>query len=211
MSSEPFPFAAPTVNSVPLRRLQGARLLTRTMAILSFGLGAVAVGCGGSAQMSNSPGVPAKSPEDAQAEIDREAQRIVGALGGGPLRGKKERTAPKTDAPTATNAGPRTTSPQDPSAPLQPRPAAQLQPTVAPPPVSVQTVNPVAPMAQAAEEPSPPQDPCALSCDALTGMLRAVDRLCDLVGQSDQRCVSARDRASDAVDRVTQECPACPT
>jgi hypothetical protein len=53
------------------------------------------------------------------------------------------------------------------------------------------------------------EDPCRTACDALTSMLRAVDRLCNLTGQADERCQSRRARADSASARVTQSCPSC--
>jgi hypothetical protein len=55
------------------------------------------------------------------------------------------------------------------------------------------------------------EDRCKTACDALTAMLRAVDRLCDLTGQGDDRCQSARERVQRASERVAEVCPACTT
>lgn len=53
------------------------------------------------------------------------------------------------------------------------------------------------------------EDRCRVACDALTSMIRAVDRLCLITGQSDERCQSRRARADSASSRVVQSCPSC--
>ena len=52
-------------------------------------------------------------------------------------------------------------------------------------------------------------DPCATVCAALSSMERATKHLCDLTGDGDARCDSARARVSGATERVTASCPAC--
>ncbi len=54
-----------------------------------------------------------------------------------------------------------------------------------------------------------PADPCATACSALSSMERATKHLCDLTGDGDARCDSARSRVSGATARVTASCPAC--
>ena len=53
-------------------------------------------------------------------------------------------------------------------------------------------------------------DPCATACSALASMERATKHLCDLTGDGDARCDSARSRVSGATERVSASCPACP-
>ncbi|MFO0617787.1 MAG: hypothetical protein U0414_34670 [Polyangiaceae bacterium] len=53
------------------------------------------------------------------------------------------------------------------------------------------------------------EEQCRVACDALTSMLRAVDRLCTITGQTDERCQSRRARADSASTRVVQACPSC--
>lgn len=55
-----------------------------------------------------------------------------------------------------------------------------------------------------------PVDPCATACSALSSMERAARHLCDLTGDGDARCDSARSRVSGATERVSASCPACP-
>jgi hypothetical protein len=52
-------------------------------------------------------------------------------------------------------------------------------------------------------------DPCVTACSALSSMERATRHLCDLTGEGDARCDSARSRVSGATERVTASCPAC--
>ena len=53
-------------------------------------------------------------------------------------------------------------------------------------------------------------DPCVTACSALSSMERAARHLCELTGDGDERCDSARSRVSGATERVTASCPACP-
>ena len=53
-------------------------------------------------------------------------------------------------------------------------------------------------------------DPCVTACSALSSMERAARHLCELTGDGDARCDSARSRVSGATGRVTASCPACP-
>lgn len=55
-----------------------------------------------------------------------------------------------------------------------------------------------------------PADPCATACSALSSMERATKHLCELTGDGDARCDSARSRVSGATERVSASCPACP-
>ena len=50
---------------------------------------------------------------------------------------------------------------------------------------------------------------CAIACKALTSMRRAADRMCDLVGVSDDQCSDARARVVRSQSRVSSVCPAC--
>jgi hypothetical protein len=52
-------------------------------------------------------------------------------------------------------------------------------------------------------------DPCVTACSALSSMERAARHLCDLTGDGDARCGSARERVAGATERVTASCPAC--
>ncbi len=52
-------------------------------------------------------------------------------------------------------------------------------------------------------------DRCSLACRALGSMQRSAERLCELTGSVDDRCVDVRARVSRATARVTRACPAC--
>jgi len=90
-----------------------------------------------------------------------------------------------------------TTSPTEPGE--QP---GVLRPTAPP-------VPPSQPGSNGDTTPLDEEDRCKTACDALGSMLRAVDRLCDLTGQGEDRCQNARTRANRASERVAQACPSC--
>ncbi len=73
--------------------------------------------------------------------------------------------------------------------------------------------RPAKPAAQkgvgASADSAAPADPCAMACSALSSMERATKHLCDLTGDGDARCDSARSRVSGATARVTASCLAC--
>lgn len=52
-------------------------------------------------------------------------------------------------------------------------------------------------------------DRCSRACRALASMERSADRLCELAGDGDGRCRSAKQRVEAARDLVTRSCPAC--
>ncbi len=52
-------------------------------------------------------------------------------------------------------------------------------------------------------------NPCAMACSALGSMERAARHLCDLTGDGDARCDSARARVVGATERVSASCSVC--
>lgn len=52
-------------------------------------------------------------------------------------------------------------------------------------------------------------DRCEIACRALGSMERATSHLCDLAGDGDDRCSSAKERVASAKERVVAACPAC--
>lgn len=50
---------------------------------------------------------------------------------------------------------------------------------------------------------------CSLACRALGSMDRSASRICELAGDDDERCQSARDRVSKARAIVERACSAC--
>lgn len=55
----------------------------------------------------------------------------------------------------------------------------------------------------------PPQGRCSRACAALASMVRAADRLCQMTGEEDDRCRSARRRVASGRRIVERHCPAC--
>jgi len=54
-------------------------------------------------------------------------------------------------------------------------------------------------------------NPCENICRAYSSMLTAAGKLCDLAGESDDRCLAAKDRVKSAQRRIASStCPACP-
>lgn len=51
---------------------------------------------------------------------------------------------------------------------------------------------------------------CTTACRALDSMRRSVEGLCQLTGDADQRCTSARTRLARAGDRVREAGCTCP-
>jgi hypothetical protein len=90
-------------------------------------------------------------------------------------------------------------------------PTSDVSPQVVKPELPTPTTNPgPGPQPTPNETPLDTQeDQCRVACDALTSMLRAVDRLCTITGQTDERCQSRRARADNASSRVVQACPSC--
>lgn len=66
---------------------------------------------------------------------------------------------------------------------------------------------PSAGLAQA--EPRAGGDPCATACTALASMRRSASHLCELAGEDDGRCATARGRVETATTQVRARCPAC--
>ncbi len=50
---------------------------------------------------------------------------------------------------------------------------------------------------------------CFVACKAMTSMRRAADRMCELVGSSDEQCFDARGRVARSQSQVERVCPAC--
>jgi hypothetical protein len=102
------------------------------------------------------------------------------------------------------------------AAPPPPSPSgAYGQPAEAPRSPPVQAPEPaVAPAAKRDEAremsaQSEGADGCATACRALSSMRRAATHLCDLAGDSDARCDSAKGRVANAEERVRASCSEC--
>lgn len=133
--------------------------------------------------MGAAPLAPEESVGSAVQEVDAAEARIGAALGARSNDGgdvSPQIVPPLQPAPTTTAEAPDQPNP---------RPPIQAQPDPTPLDSS--------------------EDRCRVACDALTSMLRAVDRLCTITGQTDERCQSRRARADSASTRVVQSCPSC--
>ena len=51
--------------------------------------------------------------------------------------------------------------------------------------------------------------PCEIACKALASMRRSADRICELAGSADARCVNARRRVDEATARVARASCSC--
>ncbi len=136
--------------------------------------------------MSSAAPHPGDDVDAASAEIDRAEASVTALLG-------------SSGGAVAMANGAHTEGLPPPSAPAQPpRPSTE--------PKGEKPVP--APSADSAME-SDKQTQCKNACDALTSMMRAVTHLCDITGNDDARCSSARGRAERAEERVTQSCSDC--
>ncbi len=88
----------------------------------------------------------------------------------------------------------------------EPSSLATASPSTAPPPPKVGQASG---SFRAGDDGVGGADPCVTACSALSSMGRAARHLCDLTGDGDARCDSARSRVSGATERVTASCPAC--
>jgi hypothetical protein len=157
--------------------------------VLGLALGGVLSGCGGAAAS------PAKSVGDERLDsvgdalgaLDRAEDELLAALG------------ERLESEQAQQGYP----------PPQPGQAAPTYAQPAPPP------PPAEPEALAAEGGDAdglgdaPSSRCTVACRALGSMDRAAERLCELSGEEDDRCVAARERVAIAHDRVEASCPTC--
>lgn len=69
--------------------------------------------------------------------------------------------------------------------------------------------HPAPPLPAPAPEGLSTGDRCSIACRALASMSRAAERLCELTGEDDDRCVSARTRVAAAEELVYRSCPSC--
>lgn len=154
------------------------------MRVVALGLVASAIAtltAGGCGGSLSEPVAPADSVGSAVQEVDAAEARIGAALG--------------AQYGAGGDATPQIVPPDTPT----PTTTAEVPTPTTKPPIAQP-----GPTAQANEE-----DRCRVACDALTSMLRAVDRLCTITGQTDERCQSRRARADSASTRVVQSCPSC--
>ncbi|MDC3961176.1 hypothetical protein [Polyangium jinanense] len=178
------------------------RRATRIVALVLASLAAplLALGCGGSVP---SPGATGAPPQDPAAALDQAEREVHSALGLYPTPPMQAMAQQATTGTQPTFAAPPPAPP-----PLTPTPA----PTAITPAHPDRKVETEAKRAEApsADEATPvSDDPCMTACRALQSMGRAATHLCDLAGEDDARCASAKDRVRKAEDLVRQRCPAC--
>lgn len=154
---------------------------------------ALAVGCGGAAVSGDSKTsgdttaaaaepLPSDVPS-ALTQLDQAESQLAQALG--------DPTFAQAPKPMEAQSGATTTAP----APASP-----------PPPRSAPAGEAAA---DSSAQPAEPPDPCVTACRALASMGRSAAHVCDLAGEGDERCESARGRVSRATDRVRARCPSC--
>lgn len=155
---------------------------------LVVGLGGVVVGCGGSGPppAKAAGGEPLDTVQDALGALERAEGELLAALGDRP----ESELAEQQGYPQA-----------------QPGQAAPTYAQPAPPPA-----EPEAPAEEAGDADGVGDEAssrCAVACRALASMERAAERLCELSGEDDERCVQARERFAAALDRVEASCSEC--
>jgi hypothetical protein len=163
----------------------------RAFLLLLCAAAALAAGCGGAAVSGGSKtseGTTAVAAEplpgdvpSALTQLDQAESQLAQALG--------DPTFAEAPKPMEAQSGATTTAP----APVSPPRAAPAGEAAA----------------DSSAQPSAPPDPCVTACRALASMGRSAAHVCDLAGEGDERCESARGRVSRATDRVRSRCPSC--
>ncbi len=156
------------------------RLLARAglTAAVAFGMAA----CGGSA-LPASDTTETPSSDTLARELERSADEMQRELS--KLEPQKKPDTPDADTGGVGQTGGEETGGEVPAAPSPPPPAPESAATDA----------------RDEEEPSPRQR-CETACRALGSMKRTADRICEIVGDTHEKCTWARGRVSDATERV---------
>lgn len=178
------------------RGSRGARFAAASMLV------ALAAGCGAAAPKM-SPGSPGGvegaaplTPDEAMEDLTRAEQELDRLLPGGP----RFATAPGSAAPPPPSASGAYGQPvQAPAAPA----------TSAPEPSPAEAAPAKQAEAREMSAQSEAADGCATACRALSSMRRAATHLCELAGDEDARCDSARGRVASAEERVRASCSEC--
>jgi hypothetical protein len=150
------------------------------------------VACGGA---SYSGAVAPTTVNDAERDIDAAEATLGSALGLPPSQAGAE--------PEVVQQGAQPSVQSQQAAPPGPTPGLSPQPS------TNSTSADEAPAPAREEDHADVENRCETACNALSSMLRAVDRLCSLTGQGEERCQNARTRANRASERVAQACPTC--
>ncbi len=177
------------------------------LALASIAAPLIALGCGGGMHHPQEGGMspPPGEPQDPALAFDQAEREMKYALG--------IRPADTDGSPAQSPSG----AGQQPGALQQgayATPPPPPYPMVAPAPTEARTATETeAKRAEAgastADSAQSSPDPCATACRALGSMDRAASHLCDLSGEDNVRCASAKDRLRRAGDLVRQRCPSC--
>jgi len=151
-------------------------------------------GCGGAMPAGAAKSVSgdgASSVEDATAAVDH-AERALDQLLGPASTALAQGAAPQAAAPPP------------------PPPPPVVAPTAPPAPSASSEARKLdGDDREAPRQPGGATDACATACSALASMERATTHLCELAGDDDSRCASARARVQRASGRVRAACPVC--
>lgn len=177
----------------------GARFAAASLiALLAAGCGAAAPQMAPEAPASKAAETPTTT-DDALAQLDRAELEL-------------DQLLPRREGYPSSFATP----PGGAAAPPPP-PSPYGQPSAAPAPTSPAKPAPAdaAPVTAAPEKEARAMsqgegaDGCATACRALSSMRRAASHLCELAGDGDTRCDSAKTRVASAEERVRASCSDC--
>lgn len=172
----------------------GARIAAASMLVaLAAGCGAAAPKMAPEAPAGAADATPSTADEalDELARAEQELERLLPA-------GSRFATAPGNAAPPAPRAMSVSGAPAD----AAPAPAAPPPEPVSAPPAKQGEAREMSAQTEGA-------DGCATACRALSSMRRAATHLCELAGDGDARCDSAKGRVANAEERVRASCSDC--
>jgi hypothetical protein len=162
---------------------------------LAFLLCLVAVGCGGQALPGANGG--AKSESEIGTAIEASARELEAELAS--LESKNDQAGTSNEDRDAVVGGA-----EEPAAEAPP---AEGGAPAAPPPEAAPTAAADEP-AEVDEE-AKKRDGCKTACRALESMKRTEARICELVGESHDKCTWAHARVKDAVARIERAACSC--
>ena len=188
------------------------RKACRATRIVVLALGSIAAplfafGCGGGMPQPGREGLTAApGNEDPAAALDRAERDVQLALGMYPAP-VAQGTASQSYGGAAQQPSPQ----QAPFATPPPAPTATLPPPPSDPARKAESEAKHAEATAGADADATPvsADPCFTACRALHSMGRAATHLCDMAGEDNDRCASAKDRLRRAEELVRQRCPDC--
>lgn len=161
---------------------------------LAFVLCLAATGCGGG--MPGQPGMPGGSNTGAElgSTIEASAAEMERELAA--LEGRNQAPANGGDEPAIVDA-------EEPAAE-----AGEPPPPPAAPPHADATATPTN-EPEGVDEDAKKRDGCKTACRALASMKRTEARICDLVGESHDKCTWAHGRVKEATDRIERARCSC--